>query len=221
MAFPLAYNLVGAWKLENNSRDFVGSNHMTDSGAITYGAGKLGNCASNAGTGVIGILSPSTAVRFTNNFTIAFWFKAANTTQANTYIISKQNAPGTDNDYSAIYEYVNDTIEFYAGGYTGTNPRTGSGITVSDTNWHHIAYSYNGTTWAGYKDGVQIFSVARTFSLAQSAGALRFFTFNGITNKVNGFLDEILFFNTGLTQAQITEVYNGIGYPFREMGNFN
>src|SRR5439155_1685078 len=67
---------------------------------------------------------------------------------------------------------VNNTVEFYASGFTGSDPRPGSGIVLNDTNFHHIAYKYDGVTWAGFLDGQPVFSVARTFSLAASTGKL-------------------------------------------------
>ena len=29
---------------------------------------------------------------------------------------------------------------------------------LEDTEWHHIAYTYDGVTWSGYIDGIQVFT---------------------------------------------------------------
>jgi hypothetical protein len=69
-------------------------------------------------------------------WTLAFWVKMANLTQTNKYLYQQIKSAQT----SIIWEYTNNLIEFYATSYSGTNPRTDSGITIGDTNWHHICY---------------------------------------------------------------------------------
>lgn len=103
----------------------------------------------------------------TNNFTVEFWFKPANTTQDGKYLVSR-NGLYPDKQWGVIYEFTNDKVEFYAhgNGFTGSDPRAGSAMSISDTNWHHIAYTYNGTNLCGYLDGEQKFSVGRTFKLS-------------------------------------------------------
>lgn len=75
------------------------------------------------------------------------------------------------NNAAVIYGFVADTVEFFSIGYSGSNPRTGSQISLpsSDTSTPHlIGYVYDGTTFKGYKDGVQVFSNTMTFSLPSS-----------------------------------------------------
>ena len=83
---------------------------------------------------------------------IAFWFKSNDVSQTNRYISSFDT--GTPQK-AIIYGFVNSggnaQIEFFSStGHTGTNPRTGSQITITDTNWHHIAYRKAGTGTAEY-----------------------------------------------------------------------
>lgn len=56
-------------------------------------------------------------------------------------------------------------VEFYVLGYSGANPRPGSAIVLPDAEWHHLAYSYDGTNWVSYRDGLPIANLTRTFSL--------------------------------------------------------
>ncbi len=214
----LTNNLIAYWKMEGNSNDSVNAHNGVDT-SITYSTinGKIDKGSYNAGGGTISI-SHNADLNFTTAFTISFWFKATSNAQFQTYILSKLNAAASDNNWSILYEYVNDTIEFYAGGYSGSAPRTGSGILVSDTNYHHIVYTYDGSTWEGYKDGTNIFSVSKTFSLATGgSNNLWMFTFNGTSNKVNASIDEIGLWNRKITSAEVTELYNnnnGKQYPF-------
>lgn len=213
----LADNIISYWKMDGNSNDSLGLNSGSDT-SITYGVGTgiINNGAVSNGGKIT--INDSGSLDITNAFTISIWVKALTTTQTNTYLLSKLNNAGTDNVYSFLYEYVNDTIEFYSNDFTGTAPRTGSQITLADTNWHHIVYTYDGTTWAGYKDGVNIFSVSRVFSLNATTGALYLFTFDGTaTGRFNGTLDEFGMWSRGLSSNEVLQLYNsgaGLQYPF-------
>jgi hypothetical protein len=102
-----------------------------------------------------------------NQFAVVVAFQLNATGQTQKYLVMD----GASADQTAIiYGYVANTVEFFAQGYTGTDPRTGSGIVVNDTLPHVIIYTYDGTNWRGYLDGVEKFSVTRTFSLFGLAG---------------------------------------------------
>lgn len=66
---------------------------------------------------------------------------------------------GGSNQSALIYGYAGAVVEFFAyGGYSGTNPRTGSSISLADTNQHHIAYRKGGSgssTWDKFLDGTK------------------------------------------------------------------
>lgn len=80
---------------------------------------------------------------------IGFWFKSGSTSQSNTYLLVSTDATGTFQT-AVIYEYVNDTVEIYDSNFIGTNPRTNSGLSVADTNWHHIFYKKAASGTAEY-----------------------------------------------------------------------
>ena len=91
-------------------------------------------------------------------FTVAFWFRSTSTSQTNKYILNFTENGGAYDQASVIYEFVNDKVEFFASGYGGTDPRTGSQITVADTNWHHIAYrkdASGASAWNYFLDGTK------------------------------------------------------------------
>lgn len=89
-------------------------------------------------------------------FTFAFWFKSGNTSATNSYVsLDTDGGP----QIAIIYGYAssggNAQLEFFTTVGGSLNFRTGSQITISDTNWHHIAYRYNGTSWDYFLDGVK------------------------------------------------------------------
>lgn len=105
-------------------------------------------------------------------FTIAFWFKSGGTGQINSYLWSTSTG---GNQTSVLYGYSSPggiaAVEFYSPGFTGTDPRSSSGITIPDTNWHHIAYRYDGTVWAKFLDGTKtVINASITFATGTGAG---------------------------------------------------
>lgn len=148
--------------------------------------------------------------RFTNNFTYALWVKSDNTNQVNRYLLSRDNIAGTQ-EASVIYGWAAKQIEFFATGYTGSDPRTGSQLQIDDLNWHHVAYTYDGVTYAGYKDGTNVFSVARTFALNPAAADYWSLACDYTTSAsafFKGTLDDIQLYNRALTGAEITALFN-------------
>ncbi|MBP9854841.1 MAG: LamG domain-containing protein [Candidatus Omnitrophica bacterium] len=145
-----------------------------------------------------------------NNFTISMWIKPAVLTQSNRYLLSKINGAGSDNSYAILWEYTNNSVEFYTGEYTGDNPRTGSTMAIGDTNWHHVAYTYNGSNWIGYLDSTPIFSLSKTFALVTSTGNLILGDFNGAgTWAFNGRIDDLRIYKRALTAGEISALGNG------------
>jgi hypothetical protein len=151
----------------------------------------------------------NTALQLTNNFSISVWFKPANLTQTNTYILGKYN------DYALLWEYTNNTVNLYTNGQTGTSPQSVSGMTISDTNWHHLVYTYNGTTLYGYVDGVNIVSPAISFSCRTSANPLVVGAGSTVpAGMVNAQIDDLRLFSYPLTAIQIKQVYNNGAVTF-------
>lgn len=99
-------------------------------------------------------------------FAVLLRLRLNSTGQTNKYALIQRDATS---QAAIIYGFVAGTFEFYAESFTGSNPRTGSGIAINDTATHTLIYSYDGSTWAGYCDGRRIFSVSRTFSLPTGA----------------------------------------------------
>ena len=164
------------------------------------------------------MVNDSAILRLSTNFTLAFWFKPANLTQTNTYILERAAAGGADpnNGYAVLWEYANNQVEFYAGDYTGSNPRTGSGLTLSDTNWHHIIYTYDGSTWEGYLDGANVFSTARTFTLDGGAGALTIGAAAGGSTPAafcNCQIEDLRIFGRKLTTQEASVLGSGFRIP--------
>ncbi|MBV7339735.1 cadherin-like domain-containing protein [Chloroflexi bacterium TSY] len=149
------------------------------------------------------LIPDAPALRIRDNFTLSLWFRPGSTSQSQKYLLSRNSNSGGE-QVAIIYEYMDNTVEFFSIGHSGENPRAGSQMTIADTNWHHIAYTYDGTNWVGYLDGNQIFALNRTFSLTQ---AVRNGWFVGAAHAhahaVDGLIDEVQIYNQALSNNEI------------------
>ncbi|HYE82521.1 MAG TPA: LamG domain-containing protein, partial [Clostridia bacterium] len=152
----------------------------------------------------------------TEDFTLEFWFKSSSLTQEGKYLVSRSGLDPS-RQWAVIYNFTKGAVEFYSSsGYSGTNPRTGSAMPVSDTNWHHIAYRHSGGNWSGYLDGERIFSIASPFQLSTINNNLYIGgTVGGVgpVNLVQGCIDEVRIWKTGLTGETISDwMYREVDY---------
>jgi len=142
-----------------------------------------------------------------NKFTILLWVAGSAGSQ---YLCSRVN------DAAIIYQFVSDTVEFFSSGYTGTDPRTGSGISLpaSDTTTPHlIAYVYDAGTWSGYKDGSQVFSVSRTFSLPVTNGSFYLGSDSGTSRSPSRMWEMQAYGGTALSASDISSIWNARNNP--------
>lgn len=213
-------DLAGWWPMNHTTstiaRDLAGSGgydttlgggwnfHLDGTYAWTaeHGSGTNQSLTFDGSSGYGKLTSLGSVIVPTNKFTYAFWVTVGDTSQSGKYLI-EQTDEITIQD-SIFYGATANNFEFYSTGYSGTDPRTGSAIAVTDTNWHHIAYSYDGSTWAGYKDGTNVFSTTRTFSLSTSANVSFWLGRGvGVGTFYKGAIDEFRFYNRGLSSTEI------------------
>lgn len=143
----------------------------------------------------------------TSPFTISLWFKSAGLTQTNTYAML-DNVSG--NQVALIYGFVNDgsghaQLELFVTGGTGGNFRTGSQITILDTNWHHIVYRYDGTTeYDLFLDGSKTV-INASFTGTLPNGSCTSFTLGsgGGGSYVNASIARVLISNAAITDGQV------------------
>lgn len=108
----------------------------------------------------------------------------------NSYVLDRQK-----NRADIIYGYVAGNFEYFVegNGFTGDNPRTGTAIPGSVSQWQTIAYSVgaDGPTKQvrGYKNGVlTVGPLTKTFTVFPQNGAI---TLGNSTPWVNGFTGQI------------------------------
>lgn len=190
---------------ENNLHGTLG----TGTSSPTWVTGKLNNAASFDGNDDYISIPSDPSLQITNNFTVTIWFKPTNLTQSQKYIIGKNN------DYSIVWEYTDNTAQFYTNGQTGTNPMSYSQITIPNTNWHHISYTYDGINLKSFLNGKLVLNNPITFSCRISSSPLAIGAANDSpTNPVNGLIDDVRIYNYALTDKQIQTLYNSGAVSF-------
>ncbi|MFQ3575210.1 MAG: LamG-like jellyroll fold domain-containing protein, partial [Cytophagales bacterium] len=84
------------------------------------------------------------------------------------YIISKNAGPSSTSgeQWAVVYNSSPGLLEFYTLGQNGTSPRPFSQIPVSDLEWHHYAFTYNGLNFITYRDGQVVQNTPVNFNLS-------------------------------------------------------
>lgn len=152
------------------------------------------------------ILDSTYYPQVTNSFTIQLLVRITDTARTNSYLMERGGA--ANQQFAVIYGYTANTVEFYAGvAFTGTDPRTGSGISVNDTNWHSVVYRYDGVTWSGFLDGAQQFSTSRTFSLTEPTNLSWYFGGSDAGDKCKAVLAMVGVWSRAVTDAEVRELW--------------
>lgn len=145
---------------------------------------------------------------FAGAFTAILW--VAGSSGGSQYLLCRIN------DAAIIYQFVSDTVEFFSLGYSGTNPRTGSGISLpgSDTTTPHmIVYRYDGTNWAGFKDGTTVFNVARVFGIPNATGGRLYLANDSATSYGNSKTWDMQLYDFALSDAEISALWDARDTP--------
>jgi gliding motility-associated-like protein len=169
--------------------------------ALSFGVGTI---ASNADFVQINSrIYPSQAV---SNFTIETWIKPSSSdiiagTPGNTWL-SFLGYTGTKRSPSL---YITNNGVVHASwqegfSFVGTPVNASSPTTLTLNKWTHIALVKNGTTMKMYADGIEIYSVtcAATIDVPDNA-----YWLGKSDQQFGGTLDEVRFWSTAKTQAQI------------------
>jgi len=195
---------------EVTAYDYTGDNDGTYSGA-TLGEGIYDKAAAFDGNDVIAIPNTKPALITLSQ---SAWFKINNVGIANRQIVMRE---GTG-DSIMIYQGSGET-NIRATAYNGAD---WSDISIGDINaniWYHVVNTIesNGTHVIHklYLDGVLGAEKTTSGTVYSSIGGR---IGNDGSYKTNGSIDEVMIFNTSLTQEEITSIYNNQSRRFKSSG---
>ena len=200
---PTAGGLVAQWRAEDEGRDMAGHNDGTLVNGVSVVSDK-GVSAFNFNGVRSGINVGNPASLQLQNFTIEAWIKRTSLTKVTLGIYQGANLFCHTWGGYALAIGEDGTLGF---GKVGSRCMS-SHFAVTDTNFHHVAVTKDGSNVVFYLDGV-----------AESAGPYDpGFVFNGPAaigarggDYANGFLGliaRVSIYNRGLMASEIREIYN-------------
>ena len=205
-AAPVVDNrLAGYWNFDGTTEDATDQNNDSENkGAVLSTevppAIGQGMSAKFDGLNDYLMIPDSPDLRIASEFTLSLWIKSDDINQTHKYLLSRH---GSGVQQAVIYEYVDNHVEFFGPNASGGDPRPDSQMPIPDTNWHHIAYTADGTTWSGYIDGIAIFSVERSFVLNTGEYPWYVGSANGGAGFFNGWIDDVSIWNKALNQNEV------------------
>jgi len=213
-------NDLGAyWNADENtgtvSYDKSGNGNTTDTFSTLWTPGRFGGAFAFDGTDdVIQITETSSTDKgtTTDSYTVTAWIKTNANYSGNAYVVAK-------NDGSGAYPfalYLNSSERACFQISDGTNSPSVCAITptLSDGNWHNIAGKRSTTTDRIYIyiDGYLAAAATTDTTTATTINNDKITIGNGGASYTafdfNGAIDEVKFFNSALTQAQIAQEVN-------------
>jgi hypothetical protein len=215
-AYPIANKAY--YKLNANANDSSGNGYNGTATSVTYAAGRFGNAAVfNGSSSYI-----QTNLNLTASYTISFWSKKAISSN-NGYAIGSTDAnirngiimnPYADATNSGMWNFIPRNA-------SGGNVSRFQGGTSTVNVWQHIAITFNGTLNGGtttfYQDGSLMSNIILgTNPLPNSTPAN--ITSNPLVigragayslgDFFNGTIDQVRIFNTAISAANVTSLYN-------------
>ena len=210
--FPSGAGGIALYQLNTNANDTCGNYNANSETNITYSAGKFGNAAQFNGTSS-NIEFP--AGDFTNT-----------TVSVSAWIYSTSNA--SDQNIFCNFDYIGGVSR---GFIFRKNAGTGSGVleiqlyngagsygtttaTVTNNVWTHVVVTIDTTGAKIYIDGGTPFSLtapnAMAFHTATTRAGIGSYRWVGSSFQqfFDGGIDQVRIYNSVLTSAQVTELYN-------------
>ena len=207
-------NCVGMWLFDEGSGNVAkDSSGKDNTGAIHGGAkwvdGKLGKALSLDGTDDYVEINHDETLMVGGEHTIALWFKLENVPGGGMGIVTKDDwAPGFWWDADKIRHHTHDppaTLHYVDADW---NP---------DTDWHHVAATWDGEKFDIYLDAESISSGVTDADIGRNALTDKPLLF-GIYLRTGqhdqwgaffgGIIDEVVIFNTALSEDDIGTIMN-------------
>jgi Concanavalin A-like lectin/glucanases superfamily len=211
---PTAAVAVSRWKVDETSgttlADSIGSNTLTLNAGYTLNVTPPAVLTSSTGairgtTACIAARGSATGLpNGSASQSWSLWIKATSNAAA-----------------QAIFSLTNSTLTAGAGLFLSAGSLlmleyNGSSTLVSATapstgSWHHVAWTYDGSTNANllYVDGTQVGSATAAATTSTTADVLLTSSDSGTTNPFDGDIDDVRIFSGVLTAAQITRMAAG------------
>ena len=206
----LALDMVGRWPFENNTVDHSGWNNHG-----TLNLGTLGNTSPTAAfvEGVTGQalsfdgVDDHVVIRDVTWFdgrvawTIEFWMRSGPFRATWDWILSDE---ATTREPLRVLRRIDSNVILLQLRAAGGGVIMSRSTPFTPNQWHHIVFTYNGTTLTPYRDGVIIGTpISSTTAPGSSPRNLEFGRHSGGGSHWNGTLDEVRIFRAAVPTSYI------------------
>ena len=230
---PQRANIQGLWHLDENAVggipafDYSGNgNHLSDVNTTTANSsGKIGYCRDfeESNSEYLYITDGNqTGLNITGEITLACWIKfetLPSTAGGAMTFIGKYNTTGDNRSYYILQDDDDNKVKFRlsSDGTLGNSTLASSNTALSSTGtWYHVAATLNQTTDKmqtyinGSADGSE---VSYTSNIADKTASFRLGAYdNGV--YMDGLIDEVIVWNTALTDSEVSTVYDITEYKY-------
>lgn len=212
----LQTSLVSYYKLDETSgtrNDSKGTNHLTDTNTVLYGAGKLSNSADFEATNseYLTITDASqSGLDMTGNMSFSAWINYESLPSAGTDrpIISKWNGGGW-----MLYTRISASVHYIS---LGVNSAVNVSVawTPSTATWYHIVATYTQSSGATniYLNGVLLGTGTASTTNPNNAHNFSIGMYESGASVFDGLIDEVAVHSKALSIGEVRALY-GYGTP--------
>jgi len=216
--------MVAWYWMDGNAYDTAalgGFNNPSATNAVSFVPGKVGQGVKFGPGGYIEI--PSSSALDNQKFTIDAWVQPQGAGPNNDFwgsvIVQKDLPPPAGHTAQSVSLWWSSDQQKFLFGIGTTNPPTNVAVSsntfpATNTNWYHVAATYDGSTMKLYVNGnleaSKSFTSSITYdssipwTIGSTAAPYRALAF---PRTFNGVIDEVEIFNRALSQAEIQAIY--------------
>ena len=147
----------------------------------------------------------STSLNMTSAVSFEFWARRRTISSNYQVILGKPGDGASQNENYAVWLTPSNKYTAYFG--DGEPYVAVQTPTITDTNWHYVVATNDGSTARIYLDGVLVQSAPMTLRLTANAGLLNIGRANNNSFFFNGWLDEVALYPSALTGTTIQSHY--------------
>lgn len=199
--------IVAYYPFEGNARDRSGANNDGTPGNITYVGGQFGQAALFNGTAYVQLPASNSILTAASPWSVCGWAKRTGLSANQDRIITFHRS---SNSGSAFYMASDSGPVLQWAYHNGSTLITRNPVGFTPDVWHHVALTYDGTTFILYLDGVLLDTVTDTFV---GFGTFPAFigSFTTVDNELKfiGPIDEVRIYNNEiLDEDQINRLFH-------------
>ncbi len=199
-------DIVAAYSFNEGLGSVVGDssgygNNGSISNATWTALGYFSNALNFDGLTSLVSVPDSTSLGLGNTGSMEAWVKLSNLNMWHGIIAKGSVDASASMDYGMEVDYLNRVLCDLGTGTAGQVLY--STMTMNANQFHHLACTWDGTTFSLYIDGVLNASTPQTLMPVANSSPLSIGQFGGNTDRLNGTIDEVRLYNRALSQSDI------------------